>query len=143
MIRSLLLFPILAFVLVACGAGSDGGYIPVKDTIQTDAPIQISSSQIEILEPGPTVSSSLISPCEISFEANTISYELLADDQLKIEDDTLTFLRPLATQPHVSGVPDGLFGVWQLPSRVFDGVTFSIEIEIQASKIIYRNNCTR
>lgn len=144
-IRSLLLLSFLTCTLVACGAGSDGAYSPVQDTVETEAPIRFNAaaSQIEILEPGPTVTSDSISPCEIGFEADTVSYDLVSSDQLKINDDSLTLLRPLATQPEVAGVPDGLFGIWQLPSRVFEGVTFNVEIEIQESKIVYRNNCVR
>ncbi len=131
-------------VLNACGA-EDKTYTPTQDTVESKSAIAFNPAKqlITITDPGPVVTSEIISPCSIGFEETEWEYTVPSGKQFTLGVDTLTYVRDLESPASVTGVPSALFAVWSVPSRIVDGVTYQVEVEIQAKAMIYRNICTR
>lgn len=135
------LFVSLAIV-TACGPESSS-YTPTQDTITTSADITIDASTIHIVNPGATVQSEKIDECVIGFDQENLSYSFKSNEELVLNSQTIEYLRPLATAAGASPGDSRLFAVWQVPAHMVQQVNYSIEIEIQPTKIIYRNTCVR
>ena len=134
----------LLMLMVACGA-NNSSYKPTTDKVESRGKIRfdVANAKIIITEPGPLVSSALVMPCDISFEATELSYALISEKQLKLALDTFSYVKPIAKPAAVDGVAAGIFAVWQLPSKSIDGISYTIEVEVLADALIYRNTCTR
>ena len=135
---------ILTAFLAACGS-EEKSYTPVQDTVESKAEIEFdpASDLIRITKPGPEANSAIITPCSIGFERSELIYKQIDPKHFQLGGDTLSFARDLKIPSAVSGVPGDLFVVWSLPSRIVDGITYKIEVEIQATAMIYRNTCSR
>jgi hypothetical protein len=131
------------FAITACGPESSS-YTPTTDTISTTASIAIDgdSKMIHILQKGETVQSDKIEECSIGFDKEDLSYSVVSGEELTLDSQTLDFVRPLSS-PANSKEDLRLFAVWKIPSQTVGQVSYNIEIEIQADKIIYRNTCIR
>lgn len=137
---------LLVFLVIIAACGSeDKASAPTQDTVETKAVVvfDASNSLIKVTKPGAEVSSTLISPCSISFEETEIAYSLVDKQHLKLGGDVLTYIRDLAKPSSVQDVPDAVFAVWSLPTQVVDGISYKVEVEIQAESLIYRNTCSR
>lgn len=141
---ALLLAIITALSLSGCGADSSG-YTPTVDTVETEGQIEFNASarQITVVEVGPSVRSDVLSPCEISFEARQLSYQLIDAQNLLINGTAYQRVRGLETNFSVPGVPEALFAVWGSAAQIIDQVSNQIEIEIRGTSLVYRNNCSR
>lgn len=129
-------------MLTACGPQSSS-YTPTQDTISTTASITIDGSAriIHITDKGPSVQSETIDECVIGFDQEDLSYSFSSNDELTLNDQVMDYLRPLASAAELPGVDSRLFAVWGLPPQMVRQVSYTIEIEIQPSKLIYRNSC--
>lgn len=129
-------------VITACGPESSS-YTPTQDTIATSADITVDASAIHISKIGPTVQSDKIDECVIGFDQENLLYSFNSNEELVLNSQVLEYLRPLATAAGASAGDSRLFAVWQVPTHIVQQVNYSIEIEIQPTKIIYRNTCVR
>lgn len=131
------------FAITACGPESSS-YTPTRDTISTTASISIDGNErmIHITEKGATVQSDKIEECSIGFDKEDLSYAIVSGEEIQLDSQTLDFVRPLSS-PVNSSVDARLFAVWKIPSQTVGQVSYNIEIEIQADKIIYSNTCIR
>ncbi|MCX6128017.1 MAG: hypothetical protein NTX25_03005 [Proteobacteria bacterium] len=129
--------------LVACGA-NQSAYKPTQDTVETKALIHFDrgESKILITEAGNPVSSTIIDSCSISVETTELPYLILSNKHLQLGDDNFTFVRALLKPAAIMGVPTEIFAVWGLPTKTINGISYSIEVEIRADSIIYRNTCS-
>jgi len=134
---------ILSLLLItACGPESSS-YTPTQDTITTSADITIDASAIHITTLGPTVQSETIDECVIGFDQEDLPYSFKSNEELILNSQTVEYLRPLATAAGASAGDSRLFAVWKVPTHMVQQVNYTIEIEVQPTKIIYRNTCVR
>ena len=133
------------FAFTACGAEDGSSYTPTVDVVETRGEI-VFDTQIKVIKvtkAGKPSQSEIIESCAISFEETELAYSLSNNKQLQLGGDTFQFVRALSKAAQVDGVPDEIFAVWSVPREAVAGITYQIEVEIQADTIIYRNTCSR
>ncbi|MBC7659360.1 MAG: hypothetical protein H7249_06600 [Chitinophagaceae bacterium] len=130
--------------LTGCGPQASS-YTPTTDTIVATSPISIDAAakSIEVQGSPASVQSQVIDECVIGFDQLNLPYEVKSTDELLLNNQSLSYLRPLATPESIPSVDERLFAVWKVPKRMVGQVAYSIEVEIKANEIIYRNTCSR
>ncbi len=139
------MFACIGLAFAACGAEDSSTYTPTVDVVETRGEI-VFDTQIKVIKvtkAGKPSQSQIIESCSISFEETELAYGLPNNKQLQLGGDTFQFVRTLSKVAQVDGVPDEIFAVWSVPSETVGGITYQIEVEIQADTIIYRNTCSR
>ncbi len=130
------------FILTACGPDSNV-YDPAHDTVSVSASITIEAKaqSIQVFDAEPIVRSHTIEGCEINIENGVLPFAFASNDELTLNSQTLEYIRPLASPPANPEGDSRLYAVWKIPTHRVGQVSYNIEIEIQAAKIIYRNTC--
>lgn len=141
-------YPIVfLLVLWSCGVGSnDSTVITPTDTISSTATVRFNSANatVEVLERGTDPKSDVFEACTFSMSPITgnLPYTLVDQDTLQLGTGSFSYKRPLKTPQTKAGVPDRIFSVWGSPDVISDGVTLSLELEVEPDLLTFRMTCT-
>jgi len=141
-------YPLLfLFVLWSCGAGSDGSnVITPTDTISSTATVRFNSANdtVEVLERGSDPKSEVFEACTFTMSPITgdLPYDLVNQDTLQLGTGSFSYKRPLKTPQTKTGVASRIFSVWGSPDVITDGVTLSLELEVEPELLTFRMTCT-
>ena len=132
-------------ILTGCGPAAASNYVPTVDTVTSAADITIdeTAQNIHITQAGSTVHGEILEDCEVGFEKLDFKYSFKSDEELTLGDQSLQFVRSLATTGGFSAVDSRLFAVWKTPTHTKSQLSVSIEVEIHPDQIIYRTTCKR
>jgi hypothetical protein len=138
---------IFVFVLWSCGAGSDdSNVITPTDTISSEARVRFNSTNdtIEVLERGADPQSEIFAACAFTMNPITgaLPYDLVDQNKLQLGTGSFDYKRPLKTPQSELGVEDRIFSVWGSPNVLTDGITLSLELEVEPELLTFRMICT-
>ncbi|WP_141732970.1 hypothetical protein [Oligoflexus tunisiensis] len=141
-------FPLVFIsMLWSCGAASDGSsVIRPTDTISSSVKVRFNSGSdtVTVLETGRDPQSEVFEACTFSMSPITgdLPYELVDQNTLELGTGSFSYKRALKTPKTEEGVEDRIFSVWGSPDVITDGVTLSLELEVEPELLTFRMNCT-
>jgi hypothetical protein len=138
---------VLVSILWSCGAASDDtSVIPPSDSISSTVKVRFNSANdsITVLEKGRDVQSEVFEICSLDMSPITgdLSYQLVDQNTLQLENVRYNFKRALSPAQSLPGVEGRIFSVWSSPDILREGVTLSLELEIQPDQLTIRMNCS-
>jgi hypothetical protein len=139
----------LVFVLIlwSCGAASnDSTVITPSDSISSAVKVRFNSASntITVLEQSRDIQSQVFEICSLDMSPikGDLSYDLEDQNTLNLGSSSFSFKRPLTTPQTEAGVASRIFSVWGNPDIIREGVTLSLELEIEPDLLTFRMNCT-
>jgi hypothetical protein len=134
-------------ILWSCGAASDdSSVIQPGDSISSTVKVRFNSANdtITVLENGRDAQSQVFEICSLDMSPITgdLSYDLVDQNTLQIENSSYTFKRALSPASSQPGVDSRIFSVWSSPDILREGVTLALELEVQPDQLTFRMNCS-
>ncbi len=139
----------LVFVLVlwSCGAATDDSTVVTpSDSISSVVKVRFNSANetITVLEKPRDAQSQVFEICSLDMSPITgdLNYELVDQNTLELGSSSFTFKRALTSPKTEAGVASRVFSVWGNPDIIREGVTLSLELEVEADQLTFRMNCS-
>jgi hypothetical protein len=139
-------FPLVFIsILWSCGAASDESSVTrPTDTISSSAKVRFNSQTVTVLSADSDPQSDVFEVCTFSMSPITgnLPFELEDQNTLLLGSGTFTYKRPLKSPKTAPGVDDRVFAVWAMPDVTTEGVTLSLEVEVEPELLTFRMICT-
>ncbi len=139
-------FPlVLVLILWSCGAATDDSTVVTpSDSISSVVKVRFNSATISVLEKARDAQSQVFEICSLDMSPITgdLNYELADQNTLELGGSSFTFKRALTSPKTEAGVDSRVFSVWGNPDIIREGVTLSLELEVEADQLTFRMNCS-
>lgn len=138
---------VFVFILWSCGAASDDStVITPSDSISSVVKVRFNSANdtITVLEKGRDAQSQVFEICSLDMStiSGDLTYALKDQNTLQLGSSSFDFKRSLTSPKTEDGVASRIFSVWGNPDIIREGVTLSLELEIEPDQLTFRMNCS-